>query len=108
MAEPYGNVIRRLRDARGWSQDDLVARTKISRETISRAENSGNVGVLFLQRIAHALDVDVSVFFGQESAPNPPTSIATIWHRLSTEQRADVLRYAGRLAGVRVHSGESE
>lgn len=103
MAKQYGDVLRQLRETRGWSQDEIATRAKVSRETVWRAEQSGNVGVLLLYRIAHVLDVDISVLFGghvrrEEPAPGPPS----VWGRLKREQRAEVERYARRLVGERV------
>lgn len=106
MSKPYGRVIRDLRTERGWSLDQLRKAAKVSYETLWRAEQSGNVGVLLIWRIAHALDVDISVFFGKQPskhADRPPS----VWTRLKGEQRAEVLRYAYRLLGERVPPEET-
>lgn len=100
MAKPYGDVIRRLREQRAWSQQQLADKSKVGRETVLRAEQSGNVGVLLLYRLAHAFDADVSVFFGngpRASNEKPPS----VWSRLKKEQRAELVRYAYRLLGER-------
>ena len=95
MAGSYGSVIRGLREQRAWNQDDLAARAKVSRETVSRAENSGNVGVLYLYRFAHALKVDITAFFGGDEVARekPPPSV---WSRLGKEQRAVSRRSSAR------------
>ena len=100
MADQYGDVIRRLRRARRWSQTELVSRSKVSRETVSRAEASGNVGILLLQQIAHALDVDISALF-DVAAPTSTAQPPAVWDRLTREQREQVDRYAHRVAGER-------
>jgi transcriptional regulator with XRE-family HTH domain len=51
---PYGDAIRRLRDDRDWTQEQLADRAGVQRDTIVRAEKSGNVGVLLLYQIAQA------------------------------------------------------
>lgn len=107
MRGTYGAVIRQLRDARGWKQDDLAKRAKVSRETVSRAENGGNVGLFQLYRFAHAFRVDITVFFGggpSVAEVKPPS----VWNRLGKEQRADVERYALRLLGARAPGEETE
>lgn len=107
MAESYGTAIKRLRDERKWTQEELRERANVSRETLSRAENGGNVGVLILYQIADALDVDINVFFGGSPARDaaPPFDW---WTRLKREQRVRVERYARRMLGERVPPEESE
>ena len=106
MARPYGQAIRDLRLKRGWSLSELSAAGKVSYETLWRAEQSGNVGVLLLQRIAHALNVDISVFFG--AAPLRDEKPPAVWGRLKPEQRAELERYAWRLVGERAPSAKTE
>lgn len=104
MAKLYGDVIRRLRKTREWNQDTLAEKAGIGRELVVRAEQSGNVGVFNLQRMAHALDVEISAFFGVKENAKPPS----VWGRLKKEQRRDVLKYAYRLLGERVPPEENE
>jgi transcriptional regulator with XRE-family HTH domain len=107
MAEAYGNVVRRFRKHHGWSQQQLADRAGVVRETVHRAEMSGNVGVLLLQQIANALDEDITVFFGAEASHAPAASRQpAVWDRLKREQRAQVLRFAYRLLGERVPPAE--
>lgn len=103
MAKQYGDVIRRLRKEHEWSQEQFAERSQVGRELVVRAEQSGNVGVFMLQRMAHALNVDISVFFAAKPAKPP-----SVWGRLKREERAEVLRYAYRILGERVPPEELE
>jgi transcriptional regulator with XRE-family HTH domain len=66
-AEIVGENIRRLRKARGWKQTDLAERAGYalgSSGTISKIERGlMAVDVNALQRVAEALDVDISELF---------------------------------------------
>lgn len=92
----YGDVIKRLRRERGINnQAALAEAVGLDRETISRAENSGNVGILHLYRIADELGVKVSVFFG----PCSKRDIPSWWVRLKPEQRIRVEKLARAYLG---------
>lgn len=53
-----GRRIRRLRDARGWTQFDLAAHASLTRPYISRLENGRKeVGLKALERVAAAFDM---------------------------------------------------
>lgn len=97
MAQSYGVALRKLRKKRGWSQDVLAEKADVSRETVIRAEQSGNVGAMLLFQIADALDVDLTISFGSSAqlAEKPPA----VWPRLQREQRVAVLKHAYRLLG---------
>jgi DNA-binding XRE family transcriptional regulator len=74
---PYGDAIRRLRDDRDWTQEQLADRAGVQRDTIVRAEKSGNVGVLLLYQIAQALDVDMrarSITWGTDGSTTRATA----------------------------------
>ncbi len=86
MAGRYGEVIRRLRKARGWTnQAQLAEAAGVDKETIVRAENSGNVAIGTLQLIAAALDVNVTAFFCSRVEMSDEDALA--WSRLTEEQR---------------------
>lgn len=97
MATPYGAVIRQLRNARGWNQQELADRAGVHRETVVRAEQSGNIGVLLLMQVATALDVTLTEVFGGHvrAIVGPPDW----WDRLNLEQRRRVARIARRFLG---------
>jgi len=39
FSQPVKNVIRELREKRGWSQGDLADRLEVSRQTVNAIEN---------------------------------------------------------------------
>lgn len=98
---PYGETIKRLRERAGLSQQDLATKAGVHRDTVIRAEQSGNVGVLLLYQIADALDTDVTVSFGPaETAPDDERSrLATLAVRLGDEQLQQLVRLAKRYLG---------
>lgn len=97
MASPYGAVIKRLRETRSWTQQELADHAGVNRETVVRAEQSGNVGVLLLMQLASALDVSLTEVFGghAHAVVAPPDW----WDRLNVEQRRRVARIARRYLG---------
>ncbi len=66
-----GANIRKLRVARGLSQEELAYRAGIDRSYLSEIENGHkNLGVLILEAIAVALDVDITTLLkGYRRAP---------------------------------------
>ena len=69
--------VRRLRQCRDMSQEKLAEVTGLSRATIGRIEQeTQNVSIGALKRIAHALDVDFMMLFLPNVAPfdTAPTS----------------------------------
>lgn len=66
-----GKLIKELRIKKGMTQEELACSTEISTRTIQRIEN-GEVDprAYTLQMIAKALDVDFSLFLGEESKRN--------------------------------------
>src|SRR5688572_6206390 len=97
VAAPYGDVIKKVRKARGLSQGELADRSGIHRQTIVRAEQSGNVGVLFLYQIAQALDVPITEFFGPRPGrvaahESPASSELDVFSRVKPEQRARLVK----------------
>ena len=62
-----GEVIRSYRSQRGLSQGDIERRTGLLRCYLSRVENGHTVPSLdTLQKIARALDLQLSQFFAEE------------------------------------------
>jgi transcriptional regulator with XRE-family HTH domain len=60
MSRPLRLRIRELRDAKGWSQDELARRAQVRQATISNFERgkTRSVDLDVLDRIAAALRVD--------------------------------------------------
>jgi transcriptional regulator with XRE-family HTH domain len=83
----YGEAIKRLRKERGLgNQLALAEKVGLNKETISRAENSENVGILHLYKIAMALGVRLTVSFGGEKKK----SIPSWWSKLNDAQKKNV------------------
>ena len=54
----FGSEVRKLRKAKGWSQDELARRAKLHRTYIGSIERSErNVSLLNIERIARALNI---------------------------------------------------
>jgi transcriptional regulator with XRE-family HTH domain len=64
----FGRRVRTLRDARGWSQEELAEKAGIHRTYIGGIERGlRNVALLNIVRIAHALDLSVSDLFSYQT-----------------------------------------
>lgn len=59
----FGSAIRAVRIKRGWTQQDLARRSRVSRATISRLERGhpGTFSLDTIRRVAAALDVRVDL-----------------------------------------------
>ena len=56
----FSNKVRRLREAKGWSQEELGRRARLHRTYIGSIERSErNVSLLNIERIAKALGISV-------------------------------------------------
>lgn len=67
--------LRRLRVARGWSQDGLALESQIDRSYVGRLERKGeNPTVDMLDRLAKILQVHVSELLAEPSPGDPPPS----------------------------------
>lgn len=63
-----GTKIRRLREQKRWSQEELAHRVGVSQVTIGNWEQGKSIKHEYLQALAQALDVTV-VFLLEESQP---------------------------------------
>jgi ribosome-binding protein aMBF1 (putative translation factor) len=64
LAFELGCAVRSLREQRGWSQTHLAQVAGMTQSAVARFEAGGTVPTLpVLERLAHALDVDLSVRF---------------------------------------------
>ena len=60
LLKQFGDNVKRLRKAKGWSQEDLAERTKLHRTYIGSIEISErNVSLINIEKIANALDVKI-------------------------------------------------
>ena len=65
ILKQFGDNVKRLRKAKGWSQEGLAKRTKLHRTYIGSIERSErNVSLINIERIANALDVKIRALTG--------------------------------------------
>ena len=65
ILKQFGDNVKRLRKAKGWSQEDLAKRAKLHRTYIGSIERSErNVSLINIERIANALDVKIRALTG--------------------------------------------
>lgn len=63
-----GSKVRKHREAKGWSQDDLAFRLDVTQGTISNIESDKSIpNSLLLNRIAKELEVDINELFNDPS-----------------------------------------
>jgi len=62
-----GALIREYRFGEGWTQQMLGEYCNLNRNTISRAENGGNVSVLTILEIVDSLDIKIVDLFDEQS-----------------------------------------
>jgi transcriptional regulator with XRE-family HTH domain len=61
----FGSRVKKLRKARGWSQEELGKRAGLHRTYIGSIERSErNISLLNIERIAKALDVNLKNLIG--------------------------------------------
>lgn len=59
-----GKNLRRLRNGKGWSQEELAYRARIDRSYLSQLETAKySASVAILEKLAKALGVDAAEFF---------------------------------------------
>jgi transcriptional regulator with XRE-family HTH domain len=61
-----GRTLRKLRTSKGWTQAELAARAKVTREYLTLLESGArtNPSLAVLQRLAKALGVSVGELMG--------------------------------------------
>ena len=97
IAMNIGSTIRTYRLQKGMSQGDIEKRTGLLRCYLSRVENGHTVPSLeTLQKIAHALDLQLAEFFSDETVSRDMSSL-----RLSEDEirfLTQIQRYSSRLS----------
>ncbi|WP_442576094.1 helix-turn-helix domain-containing protein [Microbacterium sp. F51-2R] len=56
-----GAQIRDARESRGWTQQVLAEKANVSRPTIARVETGNNISTRTLERVAHALGLNLDL-----------------------------------------------
>ncbi len=69
LLREVGDTVRRLRNARGFSQEAFAQESRLNRAYMGGVERGQrNVGVVNLYRIARALDISLSELFAEVEA----------------------------------------
>jgi transcriptional regulator with XRE-family HTH domain len=69
-APPVGRTIKRLRQAKGWSLQELALRSGVSAGMLSQIERDiANPSLKMLTRVRHALGVPLSALFEDSAGP---------------------------------------
>lgn len=80
--ETMGARIRRLREARGWSQAELARRMSVTRATVHQWEHdtSPNIRPANFLRLCEVLDTDPAYLLWGPSRedPEPPPGVAAV------------------------------
>ena len=101
----FHETIRKLRRAKGLSQEDLAVRLHVVRQTVSKWENGRSVpDADVLIRMAEVLDVSVSELLGTGREEPDAEALAEELARVNEQlavliQREERLRRAGRVRG---------
>ncbi|GAA3814814.1 helix-turn-helix transcriptional regulator [Streptomyces chiangmaiensis] len=73
MSERNRQELSRLRAERGWTYDELAARTGLSRRTLIEIEQGRTIGTLATwHALAHALGAPLDQLFGTLCAGHQP------------------------------------
>jgi transcriptional regulator with XRE-family HTH domain len=100
IAMNIGATIRDYRLQKGMSQGDIEKRTGLLRCYLSRVENGHTVPSLeTLQKIARALDLQLSEFFAEESVSKEMSSL---------HLNEDEIRFLTQVQRYSAHLGESD
>jgi transcriptional regulator with XRE-family HTH domain len=66
IRQQFGRNVRRLREAKGWSQEDLAEYANLHRTYVSGIERGvRNPTLTVVARVASALDVKAEVLLGE-------------------------------------------
>ena len=73
------SIVRRLREARHWSQEQLAAAAGLGLRTVQRVEADGVASRGTRVCLAAALDTDVSAMLDASPSPSPsPSPVAAV------------------------------
>jgi transcriptional regulator with XRE-family HTH domain len=82
-----GDIIRKLRNDRNWTQDQLAEKSGLSRPTISMIESGRNAEISSLQAIATALNISFKDLTGQ--APGDAEDFFLQWAKTNYQRGSD-------------------
>lgn len=93
---PMGLRIKTMREAKGWTQEELAAKVNISRSQLAQIESEARpANTLRLNAIAAAFGVPTGALFSTSEHDDILMDAA---RRLSAEDRASLVRMAEALA----------
>lgn len=99
-----GERVRELRKRAGMTQDDLAARTGMSKGFLSDIENGNrNVSSEFLLKLANALGASIDYLLRGEDRADAVTTPVVIPHELSVAAEQLSLSYADTLQLLDTH-----
>jgi len=102
-----GDIIRKLRTARGWTQEKLGSESgDVSAKTVARAEGSGQVYLATIQLIATALGVSPEEITATDQGP--PEPILEIFSNLNTGAMPVIIKYAKREGFILVSENDAK
>lgn len=88
--------LKRLRQEKDWSQDDLAARIEVNRTTISHWEKGKRIPPLEMaQKLSEIFGVSVDYLLARtdtRASGAPPTDLAARWPNLSPDRRERALK----------------
>src|SRR5688500_1905219 len=72
-------LVKKLRAARNWSQDQLAAACGLTLRTIQRLENTGNSSLESLRALAAVFEIDANelILSSEQNAATPLTAVQT-------------------------------
>lgn len=88
------SIVRRLREARHWSQEQLAAAAGLGLRTVQRVEADGVASRETRVCLAAALDTDVSAMLDAGPGPGPGPIAAARWQPWMLLVMAGVLVFA--------------
>jgi transcriptional regulator with XRE-family HTH domain len=96
VRQRVGRNVRRLRDLKGWTQDELAEKVGNTNRHVGQIERGEvNVTIDYLAKIAESLSTDVAaLFFNDTPAPDDPPGAIAIF------VTPDELTLCTRLRGV--------
>ncbi len=98
LARAVGDLIRRARTARGWSQELLAEGVGVQPRTLARYE-SGKIAVNLpmLYALAAELQLEPAALLPRSESDDPVTRVVEAWGVLDPESRALVAGLLERL-----------
>jgi len=72
FGERFGNTVRQLREARGWSQERLAGRAELNRSYMGEIERATAMpSLVTAAKLAQALEVPLSELISRCELPTP-------------------------------------